>query len=107
MKNGAMAIVMIAAAFGSGLHHPASAQSAVGGAKKQTALGGAVKQASPVVPIKKGVAPSISPAPAPIARLNSPAPIAKPNSPSPIAHLNCHGSASCAPKGPNAAKGPK
>ena len=95
MKNGAMAIVMMAAAFGSSLHHSASAQSAVGGAKKPTVLGGAVKQASPVVPVKKGVAPAISPTP-----IAHPAPIAHVNSPSPVAHLNCHGAPACAPKGP-------
>jgi hypothetical protein len=95
MKNGAMAIVMIAAAFGSSLPHSASAQSAVGGAKKPNVLGGAVKQTSPVVPVKKEVAPSISPAP-----IAHPAPTAHINSASPVTHLNCHGSASCAPKGP-------
>jgi hypothetical protein len=102
MKNGAMAIVMIAAAFGSSWHHSASAQSAVGGAKKQNALGGAVKQASPVVPVKRGVAPAISPAP-----IAHPVPIAHLNSPSPMVRLNCRGSASCAPKGPHAPNGPK
>jgi hypothetical protein len=99
MKNGAMAIVMIAAAFGSDLHHPAFAQSAVGGAKKPNVLGGAVKQTSPVIPVNKGGASSISPAP-----IVHPAPIAHVNSPSPVAHLNCHGSPSCAPKRPNAPK---
>jgi hypothetical protein len=52
--NRAIAIILVAAAFGSGVHHPASAQSTIGGPKKQTQLGGPAVQSSPVVPANKG-----------------------------------------------------
>ena len=44
MKNRTIAIIMVAAAFGSGFCLPASAQSSIGGAKKQTPLAAPVKQ---------------------------------------------------------------
>jgi hypothetical protein len=71
MKNAALVIIMVAVALGSGVHRPASAQSAIGGVKKQNVLGGPVKQASPVVPVKKG---------GPVVSVNNavPAPVNKP-----------------------------
>ena len=61
MKNGVIALVIVAAVFGSDFCHPASAQSALGGPQKHNALGGAMKQTSPVLPMNKGGSVSISP----------------------------------------------
>jgi hypothetical protein len=60
MKNGARVILMVLGALVSDFHHPASAQSSVGGPKKQISVGGAAKQSSPVVPANKGGSISIS-----------------------------------------------
>jgi hypothetical protein len=60
MKNGARVILMVLGALVSDFHHPASAQSSVGGPKKQISVGGAAKQSSPVVPTNKGGSISIS-----------------------------------------------
>lgn len=57
MKNRAIAIIMVAAAFGSGFCLPASAQSSIGGIKKQTSIGAPVKPNSiggPAKPIALG-----------------------------------------------------
>ncbi len=43
MKNRAIAIIMVVAAFGSDYCLPAFAQNAIGGVKKQSAIGGPVK----------------------------------------------------------------
>lgn len=84
MKNGMIAIIMVAAAIGGDLRLPASAQSSIGGIKKQTPLaarakqtslggpvrpsplkpnpiGGSVKPTSPVVPVNKPVSAAVSP----------------------------------------------
>ena len=86
MKNGMIAIIMVAAAIGGDLRLPASAQSSIGGIKKQTPLaapakqtslggpvrpsplkpnpiGGPVKPTSPVVPVNKPVSAAVSPSP--------------------------------------------
>jgi hypothetical protein len=51
---------MVLGLLASGFHHPASAQSAIGGPKKPTAIGGAAKQSSPVVPTSKGATVALS-----------------------------------------------
>ena len=55
MKNGTIAIIMVAAAFGGDWHLPASAQSSIGGVKKQTPLAAPVKPlGGPAKPISVG-----------------------------------------------------
>jgi hypothetical protein len=95
MKNGAVAIVLVFAAFGNDFCHPASAQSSVGGPKKQIVVGGAAKQNSPVVPVNK--AASI-----PAAKQNPPVvPVSKGvtvSASSPPPHLKC-AAGSCVARG--------
>jgi hypothetical protein len=70
MKNGAIALVMVATVFGG--CYPAFAQGSVGGPKKQSPLGGAVKQTSPVVPVNKGASVSIPPLSKPVSPPSAP-----------------------------------
>ena len=99
MKNGVIALVIVAAVFGSDFCHPASAQSALGGPQKHNALGGAMKQTSPVLPMNKGGSVAIT---APSSRPPPPPP--PPPSPPPPSSSALH--AKCGP-GPCVAKGPK
>ena len=101
MKNGVIALVIVAAVFGSDFCHPASAQSALGGPQKHNALGGAMKQTSPVLPMNKGGSVSISP-PSPRPPPPPPPLSSQPSSKLPSSALH----AKCGP-GPYVAKGPK
>jgi len=63
MKNKALAIVLIVAAFGCDFCVPASAQNSIGGAKKQTPLAAPVKPTTlggPAKPISPPVKPVVS-----------------------------------------------
>ena len=96
MNNRAIAIIMVAAAFGGDCHLPASAQSAIGGIKKQTPLAAPAKQTplgGPAKPIS--VAGPVKPKPtAPVVAITKPASATV--SPSP---LKCP--APCVAKGPH------
>lgn len=62
MKNKAVAMILIAAAFSWDFCVPASAQSAIGGVKKQTPLAAPVKQ-PPLGGPAKPISPPVKPAP--------------------------------------------
>jgi hypothetical protein len=99
MKHGAPVIIMLALAFASGLHFPASAQSAIGGVKKQNALGGPVKQTSPVIPANKAAPVVPVNRAVPAVPVNKPAPaVVAASASAPSAHVKCV--APCGARGP-------
>jgi hypothetical protein len=103
MKNGTLVTAMMLGALGSVLHHPAFAQSAVGGAPtRQNIVGGPVKHNSPVLPSNKGGSVSVSP-PSRLSGLVKQTPVVAQNktvaiSVSPRSPLKCSAGA-CAAKG--------